>query len=105
MDLSRVIIGPIVTEKAERQKVVETGHVYALKVAPKSTKIDVRNAIERLYGVQVSKVRIVKIQPKTRILSAHASMEKRHAGKKALVTLKKGSKALDLAAIDSSNAA
>jgi large subunit ribosomal protein L23 len=105
MDLSRVIIGPVVTEKAERQKVAETGHVYALKVAPKSTKVDIRNAVERLYGVQVSKVRIVKIQPKTRVFSAHASMEKRHAGKKALVTLKKGSKALDLASIDSTRSA
>ncbi len=102
MDLSRIIIGPVVTEKAEIQKIAPTGHVFALRVAPKSTKIEIRRALETLYGVDVSAVRIVKIQPKTRVLSAHSSMEKRHAGKKALVTLKKGSKTLDLAAIDSS---
>ncbi len=99
MDISRVIIGPVVTEKAERQKVADTGHVYTLRVAHKCTKIEVSRALETLYGVKVSKVRIVKIQPKTRVLSAHSSMEKRHAGKKALVTLQKGSKALDIAAI------
>ncbi len=112
MDLTRVIIGPVVTEKAERQKAGRsTGsaqaatHVYSVKVTPKANKIDIRRAVESLYGVEVAAVRIIKIQPKTRELSAHSTMEKRHSGKKALLTLKKGSKALDLTSIDTTSKA
>ena len=108
MDISRVIIGPVVTEKAERLKAGvpskasaksgETKRMHTLWVAPKATKIEVRNALRRFYGVEASSVRILNVRPKTRMISAHVEMEKRHAGRKAIVTLAKDSKALDLAA-------
>ena len=96
MDLSRVIIGPVVTEKAERLKAGDDVHVYTIRVAPEATKIDVKNALRMFYDVDARSVRIVKVQPKSRILSAEVTMEKRHASKKALVTLRAKSKALDL---------
>jgi len=100
MDLSRVIVGPVVTEKAERLKAGSGSgaHTYTLRVSPDATKVDVRNALEMFYDVEVSSVRIIKTQAKTRDLGAGRSMEKRHAFKKALVTLGKKSKPLDISA-------
>ena len=103
MDLSRVIIGPVVTEKAERLKSGTgsgkgTSHVYTLRVAPWATKIDVKNSLKTFYDVDVTKVRIIKTQPKRRDLGAGKIMEKRHAFKKALVTLAPKSKTLDISA-------
>ncbi len=103
MDLSRVIIGPVVTEKAERLKAgsgKSTGskHTYTLRVVDEATKIDIKNALRTYYDVDVAKVRIVRTQTKTRMLGNGKSMEKRHSFKKALVTLAKKSKALDISA-------
>ncbi len=97
MDLSRIIIGPVVTEKAERLKAGDV-HTYTLHVAPHATKIDVKNALKTFYDIDVAAVRIIKTQPKVRDLGAGRTMEKRHAFKKALVTLAKKSKALDISA-------
>lgn len=102
MDLMRVIVGPVVTEKAERLKATPGKHVLTVHVAPTATKIDVKRAVEFLYDVKVDSVRVIKIQPKTRVLSAHSTMEKRHAGKKALVTLSADSKPIDLANVKAS---
>jgi large subunit ribosomal protein L23 len=102
MDLSRVIVGPVVTEKAERLKAgsgaKDSTHTYTLRVAPTATKIDVKNALKLFYDVDVVSVRVMKTQAKSRDLGAGKSMEKRHSYKKALVTLGKKSKALDIAA-------
>lgn len=104
MDLSRVIIGPVVTEKAERLKAGTTSksgggsHTYTLRVAPWATKIDVKNALKLFYDVEAGSVRMITTQGKTRLISAGQAMEKRHAFKKALVTLAAKSKALDVSA-------
>lgn len=98
MDLSRIILGPVVTEKAERLKAGDARHAYTLWVSSAATKVDVRNALKRFYGVETAKVRVMHTQPKTRLLGQGKLMEKRHAGKKVIVTLLKDSKPLDLAA-------
>ncbi len=98
MDLSRVIIGPVVTEKAERLKAQEGKHTYTLEIAPWATKIDVKNSLKTFYNVDVTAVRIIKTQAKRRTLGAGKIMEKRHAFKKAMVTLAPKSKALDISA-------
>ena len=63
MELSRVIIGPVVTEKAERQKVAAT---YTLNVHPAATKIDITRALKSFYDVDVASVRVHRIRPKVR---------------------------------------
>jgi len=98
MDSSRVILGPIVTEKAERLKTSGERHVYTMRIAPDATKIDVKNTLRELYDAQVESVRVIKTRAKTRMLGNGKLMEKRHAGKKVLVTLAPKSKALDLSA-------
>lgn len=96
MELSRVILGPVVTEKAERLKV--EGKTYTLRVAPEATKIEVKKALKEFYGIDVASVRVMRTRGKTRILGQGRVMEKRHPIKKMMVTLVSGSKALDLTA-------
>ena len=96
MDIARVILGPIVTEKAERLKSVPARHVYTMRVAPEATKVDVKKALSRYYDLKADHVRIVRVRAKTRAIGDGRVMEKRHAFKKALVTLAKKSKPLDL---------
>jgi len=100
MELSHVILGPIVTEKAERLKAAGPRHTHTLEVHPKATKIDVKNALQRYYDISVASVRIVKVSAKSRSLQDGKTMEKRHAFKKALVTLAPKSKQLDLSTFE-----
>ncbi len=93
MHLSSVIIGPVVTEKAERLK---TEGTYTLKVNQAATKIDVKNALRKYYDVEVASVRVLRTRPKTRIVGQGTVMEKRHRSKRMIVRLTKKSKALDL---------
>lgn len=93
MELSSVIIGPVVTEKAERLKTQQT---YVLRVRPEATKVDVKNALRRFYDVDVSSVSVLRTTPKRRIVGQGTVMEKRHREKRMIVRLTKKSKALDL---------
>jgi len=94
MDLSRVIIGPIVTEKAEAQKA--TAKTYWLRVSPRATKIDVKAALKKLYDVDAVSVRVIRTVGKLRAMDRQRTMQKRHPFKKAIVKLAPKSKALDL---------
>lgn len=97
MELSQVIIGPIVTEKSERMKAADK-RVVTLQVAPKATKIDVKNALRKFYDVDATDVRVMRVPRKTRRIGRNQEMEKRHHYKKVMVTLHAKSKALDLTA-------
>ncbi len=94
MDLSQVIIGPVVTEKAERQKANRT---YTLRVSKRATKIDVKNALRRFYDVEVESVRVMRTTGKVRRFGRGNVMMKRQPFKKVIVTLVPKSKALDVA--------
>lgn len=93
MELSSVIIGPVVTEKAERLKLEGT---YVFKVDQSATKIDVKNALRRYYDVDVASVRVLRTRPKVRQLGQGSTLEKRHRSKRMIVRLSKKSKTLDL---------
>ncbi len=94
MDLSSIIIGPVVTEKAERFK---TERVYVIKVQLHATKIDVKNALRKFFDVEVESIRVLLTRPKTRIVGQGKVMQKRHRSKRMIVRLTKQSKALDFA--------
>ena len=96
MELSQVILGPIVTEKAERLKAAAK-HMYTMQVHPHATKIEVKKALLRFYDTEVESVRMLKVRPKQRQLGDGRVMEKRHGSKRAIVTLAPKSKPLDLA--------
>lgn len=92
MNLSSVIIRPIVTEKATQ---VSKEGTYCFYVHKDATKIDVKNAVRILYGVPATKVNILYRPKKTRLIGRGQFSEKRHAMKKAIVTLK-GRKTIDI---------
>jgi len=55
MKLSEVIRRPIVTEKTTVAR--EAGPVVVLEVAVAATKVDIRRAVEKLFGTKVASVR------------------------------------------------
>ena len=96
MELNRIIMGQIVTEKSERQKA--TARTYTLRVDPAATKIDVARALETYFDVNVQSVRVHWLRPKARAIGGSRVLTKRHRSKRAIVTLAPKSKALDLTA-------
>lgn len=90
MTTLETIIKPVVTEKSTQQSAMFT---YAFWVNRKATKIDVKMAVQDLYGVDVDTVRIMNTTSKDRAFR-RGTIEKRPSMKKALVTLK-GKKKLD----------
>ena len=95
MSLYTIIKRPIVTEKSQR---LELEWAYTVIVSPESTKVDVRTAFERLYGVQVEKVNMITTREKFRN-SKHGVQVKRKSRLKAIVTLKKWQRIADLSKI------
>jgi large subunit ribosomal protein L23 len=87
------ILQPVVTEKATD---LSTKGKYVFYVAKDSTKVDVKKAVEKIYGVKVDTVRTVIVRPKERMLAKRRTLTKRSKGKKAIVTLKKGEKTIDI---------
>lgn len=92
MDISRIILGPVVTEKAERMKADRS---YTLKVHNNATKIDVQAALKKFYNVDVASIRVMRTPKKTRSLGAGKVMLKRQGTKRMMVTLTEKSSALD----------
>ena len=58
-----IIIKPIITEKSNSG--IEEGK-YTFKVAKKATKVEIRNAVEKLFGVKVLKVNTINVDGKTK---------------------------------------
>ncbi len=86
LDISyRVLLKPLVTEKGSSQ--VALGK-YLFMVALDANKIMIAKAVERTYGVKVSRVNIMNYSGK-RVKRGRVS-GKRKDWKKAIVTLKKG---------------
>jgi large subunit ribosomal protein L23 len=92
MQIHQIIIKPIVTEKSATQS--EQGK-YSFVVNKRATKIDIKNAIKTLYGVDAKSVNITATPKKTRIVGRGREITKRQAVKKATVTLEKG-KSIDI---------
>lgn len=86
IEVSKVLISPILSEKASDMK---EKHKYFFKIAIDANKIEVKQAIESIYKVEVDKVNILIAKPKKkRIRSRNFGYTK--SWKKAIVTLKKG---------------
>ncbi|MBN2344673.1 MAG: 50S ribosomal protein L23 [Deltaproteobacteria bacterium] len=82
-----VIIKPLVlTEKGETLR--EDNNQYLFKVAYKSTKPEIKSAIEKLFNVGVAEVNTMIVRGKPGRLGRR--MGKRPNWKKAIVTLNEG---------------
>ena len=86
----RILIKPIITEKATIQS--EDLNVYAFQVNTKANKIQIKNAVEETYGVNVEKVRTINVHPerRTRYTKTGIQHGKTNATKKAIVKLMEG---------------
>ena len=85
MDLTKVLISPVVTEKSTD---AQASRKYSFMVHLNTNKVEVRNAVEKSYGVKVEQVNIIPVLKKVRLAGRGKSITKRHTGKKAIVTLK-----------------
>jgi large subunit ribosomal protein L23 len=85
--LSKVLVEPIVTEAAT---VLIEQNKYIFKISPRATKLQVKNAIEKIYAVKVEKVNTVSIPRKFRTRGRIPGWKP--GFRKAIVTLKEGSK-------------
>jgi len=84
----RYIVAPHITEKATL--LAEKDNQYVFKVAEDANKIEIKKAIEGLYGVKVEKVRIIKVPKKRRRRGRIEGWRKGY--KKAIVKIKEGQK-------------
>lgn len=83
-----VIIRPIITEKANLDK--EMRNTYYFEVPLKVNRQEIREAVERIFDVEVADVRTMIVRGK--IKRRGRQVGKRPNWKKALVTLKEGHK-------------
>ena len=85
MHLFDKVLSPMVTEKStnlsEQNKII-------FKVPPGSNKKNLKNNIERIFKVNVTKINIINKQNRTKL--ARGKKVKVSGYKKAIITLKKG---------------
>lgn len=81
-----VIHAPLVTEKGTL--VNEEANQVIFRVRPWANKVEIQNAVERLFKVKVMKVRTVNYLGKMRRVGR--TVGRRASWKKAYVTLKQG---------------
>ena len=80
-----IIKAPVITEKSENEK--EKGK-YTFKVDPRANKIEIKEAIEKLFNVKVTAIRTLNVKPKKRRVGRYSGYTNR--SKKAIVTLQEG---------------
>jgi len=84
--LFKVLLGPQVTEKAALA--AESANTVVFKVTTDANKLEVKNAIEKLFEVKVESVRILNVKGKTK--RTRHGLGKRNDWKKAYVRLADG---------------
>ena len=91
MNAYEIIKKPLLSEKSYA-KIGEK--IYTFVVDKNATKVDIRNAVEEIFNVQVEKVNtmIVKGHEKSQNTKNGRTVGKTSDFKKAIVTLKKDSK-------------
>lgn len=82
-----IIKAPIVTEKSSLEA---KQNKYSFKVDPKSSKTEIKNAIEKIFKVKVESISTINVKPKKRRVGRYTGLSNRY--KKAIVTLKDGQK-------------
>jgi large subunit ribosomal protein L23 len=85
MHASQVILAPIVSEKSYAGS---TRGTYTFRVHSDAHKTQIRQAVEELFDVKVSRVNVIKVQPKPKRRGAFKGT--RQGWKKAVVQLRAG---------------
>jgi large subunit ribosomal protein L23 len=88
----KILIRPIITEKATRLAENPKLNQYTFEVARSANKIEVRNAVEKQFGVTVLSVNtsICPGKNRSRVVKGKQTHGRKSAIKKAIVTVKEG---------------
>jgi large subunit ribosomal protein L23 len=92
MDARQVIIKPIVSEKSYG---LLDNNVYTFQVHTEANKVQIRQAIEEIFGVKVDRVNTLNREGKRKRNRRKMTFGKRASTKRAMVTLK-GDDRIDL---------
>ncbi len=84
--LQDIVVKPLVTEKSSAA--YQNRKEYAFRVHPLATKRDIREALHKLFGVTVTKVRTLQVRRQE--VTRGRTRGRSAAWKKAFVTLKDG---------------
>ena len=85
-----IVLKPVITERS--MDALQTGK-YTFKVDKNANKIEIKNAVEKLFDVSVAKVNTMNCQGRTKRIGS--SIGKKADWKKAIVTLKEDSKTIE----------
>lgn len=85
-----VLIQPIITEKMTEDS--ERFNRYGFYVDPKANKLEIKVAVEAMYGVSVTKVRTMNYGPKRKSRHTRSGVQqgKTKARKKAIIDVAEG---------------
>ncbi|MGM9650156.1 MAG: 50S ribosomal protein L23 [Butyricicoccaceae bacterium] len=86
-----IIKKPVITE-ASMAGIAENKYVFEVMMS--ANKVEIKKAVEEIFGVQVASVNTVKLPAKNKRMGIHVG--KTTAKKKAIVTLKEGSKPIEI---------
>ncbi len=81
-----VVRRPVITEKSNLQK--EKVNQVTFEVAPKTNRVEIKSAVERIFNVKVGAVRTINVKGKVK--RRGRIVGKRRNWKKAIVTLMPG---------------
>ena len=84
-----IIVRPLITEKSLQ---ATQDKRYTFEVAKDATKPEIASAVEEVFGVKVADVNTINMKRKPKSLGVHSGYTK--SWKKAIVTLKAGSKSI-----------
>jgi large subunit ribosomal protein L23 len=87
VNASEVIIGPVLSEKAVTA--MQTGK-YTFYVHPRANRVQVKEAVETVFDVDVTRVNLVKVRGKVKRMGRFSGRTEERL--KAIVTLKPGQK-------------
>ncbi|MDA0691286.1 MAG: 50S ribosomal protein L23 [Nitrospinae bacterium] len=88
MDKYRVLVKPMITEKSTLLQ--EDGNWLVFRVNPDANKIQIKNAVEKIFSVTVLQVNTVNVRGKSRRFGKTVGVSKNW--KKAMLRLKDGDK-------------
>jgi len=91
LDSRKIIIRPVITEKATKEK--EENRTMTFEVHPEANKIQIKEAVEEIFKIKVESVRIVKMKGKSRRYRFRVGKTKNW--KKAYVKLREGEKMIE----------
>lgn len=86
-----VVLKPLITEKSTA---LMEENKYSFVVHKNANKIEIKRAVEEIFGVQVRAVNTISMKGKQRRVGVHKGY--RPDWKKAIVTLQAGSKPIEL---------